>query len=159
MKIEVKALVRPVHLRDYAAEYEDATIWVWVNPPRQLRLDHVRLVEEFEAATDAIAQAAKDAKDRAEAEGRDIEAESPTDPALDAARARYAEQVEAFSHRIHAMLAEMWSQQDDPATHWTVEEVAAFDDACQDRDSRLWLWLQEEMWRLVREHREGVKKK
>ena len=40
MKIDIRPLVRPIRLRDYAEEYGDEAIWVWVNPPRRLRQEH-----------------------------------------------------------------------------------------------------------------------
>ena len=47
MKIEIQKIVRPVHLGDYAEEYGDQRLYVWVNPPRKMRMDYWEVSQEF----------------------------------------------------------------------------------------------------------------
>jgi len=156
MKIEIKRLVRPVFLRDYAEEYGDETIWVWVNPPRQLRLEHADIVQDFQVVVDARAELGAElekAIEQAKEEGTEVPEADPD------TIARIDQQLNDLSDRLYAWFAELWSQHSDEETHWTGEEVVGMVEACLDADPQLWDWIQDEMWRLVREHREGVKKK
>ena len=145
MKIEIKPLVRPVYLREYAEEYGDEAIWVWVNPPRLLRLEHWDIVKDFQAVVD----------DRTAL----IEAlEEGAEPDADAV-ASLDQQIEELSRRLYGWFAKLWSKHDDADTHWTAGDVEGMVEACLDSDPRLWDWVQDRHWELVREHREGVKKK
>lgn len=38
MDLKIPNIVKPLYLREYADEFKDATIWVWVNPRREMRL-------------------------------------------------------------------------------------------------------------------------
>jgi hypothetical protein len=147
MRFEIRPLVRPIRLRDYAEEYGDETIWVWVNLPRQLRLAHLEIVRDFEAVVD----------DRKELEEQF--AESGADELDEEVIDSYAEKLDDLGRRLHGWFAEVWSKHEDEETHWTAGEVGEMVDACLDADPRLWSWVQEEHWRLVNEHRDGVKKK
>ncbi len=140
MKIELQQLVRPVFLRDYAEEYGEQVIYVWANPPRRLRLDYFEVTQEFGSIL--------------EERGKLVETEPPDVEAL----ATLDRRLEELSRRIYGWFASLWSQDADPETHWTADEVVELVEACQDADPRLWSWLQDETWRVMAEHRDGVKK-
>ena len=38
MDLKIPNIVKPIALKDYAEEFGDAVIWVWVNPTRALRI-------------------------------------------------------------------------------------------------------------------------
>jgi hypothetical protein len=38
MDLKIPNIVRPIELKEYADEFGDAVIWVWVNPTRELRI-------------------------------------------------------------------------------------------------------------------------
>ena len=149
MRIEIKPLVRPIHLSDYAAEYGDEAIWVWVNLPRQLRISHLEIVRDFEAVVDDR----KELAEQFEQEGDSAESES-TERLI----AEHEEKLNEISRRLYGWFATVWSKSEDESTHWTTDEVSDLVDTCLDADPRLWTWIQDEHWRLVNEHREGVKK-
>lgn len=162
MKIDIKPLVRAIALRQYAEEYGDQVVWIWVNPPRQLRLEHWDIVQDFQAVTDSRAEFLKPlegavkAAEEAEAAGE----QAPELPELDAdVLASLDQQINDLSRRLYGWFAELWSKHNDDETHWTADDVLVLVEACLDADPRLWDWLQDEQWRLLREHREGVKKK
>lgn len=155
MKIDIQKIVRPIHLADYAPEYEGQVIYVWVNPPRQLRLDYWGVSQEFSRAdeerTALLAETAKA-----------IEEETLTPDQQAAA----AEQLEGFGRSLNdlamqlfGIMAEMWSQNEDAETHWTAQDINELVEACTNQDARLWSWIQEQHWRLIEDHRTGVKKK
>jgi|GEM_PF-1650428 len=152
MRFEIKPLVRPIRLRDYAEEYGEETIWVWVNLPRQLRLAHFDIVRDFEGVVESRAMLEEQLEQSIQ-EGSD---ESELDEQV---VDEYADKLDGLSHRLYGWFAEVWSKHDDESTHWTASEVGEMVDACLDADPRLWAWIQDEHWRLVNEHRDGVKKK
>lgn len=142
MRFEIKPLVRPIHLSDYAEEYGDEAIWVWVNLPRSLRVAHAEIVRDFEVVVDE----------------RKALAETPDDVTEEAVD-EHARKLDGLSRRLYEWFAVVWSQHPDEDTHWTADDVDRMVDACLDADPRLWSWIQDEHWRLVNEHRDGVKKK
>lgn len=152
MKFEIKPLVRPVRLSDYAEEYGDETIWVWVNLPRLVRVAHFDIVRDFNAVVEErgeleaqLAQAIEEGSDESELD------ESVVD--------EYTEKLNDLTARLYEWFATVWSKHEDSETHWTGEQVGEMVDACLDADPRLWSWIQDEHWRLINEHRDGVKKK
>jgi len=155
MKIEIKEVVKPIHLRDYAEVYGDETIWVWVNLPRALRLGHAEIVAEF----DGVVNERKDALEALKALVESGEAPSDEDLSLDEQLvAEHAEKLEELGRRLYGWYATVWSKHDE-STSWTADEVGDLVVACLDADPRLWSWIQDEHWRLINEHRDGVKKK
>lgn len=165
MKIEIRKIVRPIDLADYAPEYADADqqIHVWVNPPRQARVDYYEINQEFSAAANerlALLQAV--AKKVAEESEEDIDPGDLTLDELDLGEdvqgtlADIDAKLEALARRLYGWFAEMWSQGEE---QWTTDDVITVVEACLDADPALWNWIQDEHWRLVREHRDGVKKK
>ncbi len=140
MKIELKALVRPIYLRDYAQEYGDEVVYVWVNPPRRLRLEFFDVTAEFAGVLEQRAKAAA--------------AETPDAEVV----AGFDRRLEELAQSLYGWFAQLWSQHEDAETHWTTEDVVQLMETCQDADPRLWSWLQDETWRLMTEHRDGVKK-
>lgn len=164
MKIEIKKIVRPIRLGDYAPEYDGQEIHVWLNPPRRVRMDHFEIVQEFSAVVDervlvmktALEAAAKEAGvEPEELEDKGFEMDEGTEASI----AEIDAQLEDLSRRLYGWFAEVWSQDEDEGTHWTTDEVVELVEACMDADPALWSWVQDEHWRLVGEHRDGVKKK
>lgn len=60
---------------------------------------------------------------------------------------------------LYAWIAEMWSQGQDPGTHWTADDVRALVSGdITDTDPGLWRWLMRRTWELIAEHRAQAKK-
>lgn len=163
MKIEIKKIVRPIRLGDYAPEYDGQEIHVWLNPPRRVRMDHFEIVQEFSAVVDERLAFLQAITAKASDEGLDPDEVALDDLDLDegteASLAEIDAQLEDLSRRLYGWFAEVWSQDEDEGTHWTTDEVVELVEACMDADPALWSWVQDEHWRLVGEHRDGVKKK
>jgi len=149
MKIELRRIVRPVRLGDYAEEYGDEVIQVWVNPSRATRLELQAIGQAAAQARDRLAELAKQTGDLAD-EDRD---------AINAELEQINEEFDGYMESICAWYADIWSQHDNEDTHWTAEQVGEVVAACQEDDPAFWAWLQDETMRLIREHREGIKKK
>lgn len=150
MKIELRRIVRPVCLGDYAQEYGNEVIQVWVNPSRATRLELQAIGEASVQARDRLNELANQNTDEFTEEERQQ---------LTAELEELAEEFEQLTVPLYAWYAAVWSQHDDKETHWTADDVAELVRACQDADPALWSWLQDETLRLMREHRDGIKKK
>lgn len=137
MKIEIKPVIRPLYLSEYAAEYETEAVQVWVNPPRRLRLELYTMIDEFQAVQKALGEGGLD-EEMAQAQ-------------LDT--------VNDLGPRLHAWYAEVWSQHEDAGTHWTVEEVSELVEAATENDPGLWDFLQTRTLDMMTAHREASKKK
>lgn len=153
MKLEIKRIVRPLQVREYAEEYGDEVVWVWVNPPRAFRMRLYELADEFGAVRDRLEELAKAEAEKAEA---DAEANAETtNPEAES----MGEEVERITGELHAWWAELWSQSRDEETHWTAEEVGELIEAARDSDPKLWDFLQERSMELSNDHRAGVQQK
>ena len=150
MKIELRRIVRPVRLCEYAEEYGAEVIHVWVNPSRAKRLELQALGEASMQARDRLTELA----DQNTGDLTDDERQRLTTEAEE-----LAEEFDRLVEPLYAWYADIWSQHDDKETHWTPDDVTQLVQACMDADPALWSWLQDETLRLMREHRDGVKKK
>jgi hypothetical protein len=155
VKIDIQKIVRPVRLGDYAPEYGGQLLHVWVNPPRQMRLDYQQIADELSQASKELELIVKSAMDAQEAGKSTPESEEEVAGLV----SDYGERLEELARRLYAWFAVMWSQAGDEDTRWTTDDVVELVEACLDADPALWAWIQDEHWRLVREHREGLKKK
>lgn len=59
--------------------------------------------------------------------------------------------------KIFGAYARLWSAGEDPATQWSADDVRAL--KVSETDPRLYGWLLEKTWALVRAYREGEEKK
>ena len=117
MKINIPRVVRPIALSDYAQEFGEQVIEMWVNPPREKRLAFADIMERYR---DTLGQ---------------IEATEDSDEL-----AELAERIVSIAGELHAWYAELWSQGED---EWTAEQVAELATACLDTDPGLWDFVQE----------------
>jgi len=130
MKLNIPVVVRPIRLSDYAPEYGEQVVEMWVNPPREKRLEYYSITERYRDGLAAIEQADEDAI------------------------SDLAEQIVDLANELYAWYADMWSQ---GADSWTVEEVREIAEAAIDRDPRLWAYLQERSLDIVGEYRRQKK--
>jgi len=140
-RITIPAIVRPLHLRDYAEEYGDATIWVWVNPPREKRQALTALLGQFQEKRQALVKLA------AQGELKPDEVQA------------WSDEVEALGRVLYGWLSEIWSQHEDAATHWPVEEIEELASEAIETDPGLWEFVQERSLGVMAEYRDWRKKK
>ena len=117
MKINIPRVVRPVRLSDYAPEFGEQTIEMWVNPPREKRLAFASITAEYKVIQDQL---------NAAEEGDDTTAQ--------------VERIVELAGELHAWYAEMWSQGED---EWTAEDVGELVKVALDTDPGLWDFVQE----------------
>lgn len=139
MKIEVRKIVRALSLAEYADEYGEAAMAVWVNPPTSL----------YEQIDNSLLES-----ERVLVELRKLAGASTRDDArMDALRAELAK----IGEQMHAWLSEIWSQ-GEPETRMSIDDVKTLEADTRERDPALFRWLVRESWLLILEHRAGVKK-
>ena len=131
MKINIPRVVRPVQLSDYAPEFGEQAIGMWVNPPRAKRLEFAGITERFKGVQDQI----EGCDDGDELEG-------------------LFDQIKALGLEMYAWYAEMWSQGDD---EWTAEGVQELAEAALDTDPGLWDFVQESSLDAMQEYRRRKK--
>lgn len=54
MDLRIPNIVKPLPLSDYASQFGEAVIWIWVNPPRELRLELFQKIALGEASDEQI---------------------------------------------------------------------------------------------------------
>jgi hypothetical protein len=64
-------------------------------------------------------------------------------------------ELPADDEAVLAWYADLLSQDSDPATHWTAEELQQLSDA----DPAIWQWLAAQCWDALGAHREALQKK
>jgi len=150
MKIELRRITRPVRLGDYAEEYGEEVVQVWVNPSRAKRLELQAIGEASAQARDRLAELANGVDGEASDEQRQAVVDEVT---------AINEEFDALTDSLAAWYADIWSQHPNEETHWAAEDVSELVAACLENDPAFWSWLQGETMRLIREHRDGIKKK
>ena len=164
MKINITKLFGQVHLDEYMPALKGKVLLVWLNMPRRLREEKERLVPEFLQAMEEINGERKAARlaraeKRMETEAQPATNEPPApDPEYDASIAELDARAEValrdLNRAVMVWYANIWSQGDDPETHWLLEELEELDRTDPD-------FLQFMLARsdgLLTEHRKNAKK-
>lgn len=145
MNIEIKKIIRPLDLREYAAEME-IEIEVWVNPPRGMLIEYDGLVEAAKNLTTEHTDAT---------EGKREEEKEEISVGIDPTE--IARRLEEIGGAQMELIARLWSQGPEE-TRWTVEELRELVEKSMDTDPGLWRWLVRKTFRMISEHRAGQKK-
>ena len=134
MKISIPRVTRPIALSDYAPEYGDQEIQMWVNPPRERRLAFATISDKFGPLQGQLQEAI--AAEDSERVGE------------------LAAEIEALGLEIYAWYAGMWSQGKDK---WTAEDVKELAETALDADPGLWSFLQDRSLEVMGEYRRRKK--
>ena len=137
MKIKIAKVVRPLRLADYAEEYGEGVVDVWLNPPSEMTDGINRVIRETNAAFESLKKL------------------EPGDPKIDGLRAS----IESLSEEMAGLFSRIWSQGNDPARHISVADIKALVEECELTHEPLYSWMTGESWRMILEHRAGIKKK
>jgi hypothetical protein len=136
-RFDIPRMLRPLYLRDYAAEFADACIQVWVNPPRELLHTYAEILVAIESL-------------QAQIKGN----KEPMPPEK---VEQLTNELVACKDRLIAWFGEIWSQGAEDS-RWSAEDIQALLAHAQDTDPALWNWLVEHTTRLIGEHRMRQKK-
>lgn len=131
--IVIPKIVKRIELKGYAAEFGDAYLEVWVNPP-------VRILEKLRLARENILKL-------------DIPKRELT---LDE-KEKIEKAIQESWHEQASVYAELLSQGSDE-THLSVDEVKRLAEGTVDTDPMFWAWLQAEIVEAINTHRFSAKK-
>lgn len=139
MKLNIPKLTAAVPLTDYAPElvHDDgkaALVWVWINPPASVMNAHAAWRARGQAVIKRLKAIISDA----------VEVAAVT------------QEMGEVGAGLHALFAELWSARPDPATHWTVEEVATL--AANQENPALYSWLTGRTIAAINDYRAGIRK-
>lgn len=129
MQIQVKSIIRPLDLGDYAKELQGQAVQVWVNPSREMLGRRSQLEDELRTRADEAKTA-------------------------EAAQAMEVYVREVFEPGLRQWFADLWSQHPDPATRWTMAEIIEL----EQQDPALIVWLNTRSMQMILEHRRVEKK-
>lgn len=166
MKFSIPRIVKPLKLAEYAEEFGDVAILMWVNPGIEMRTRYDRIQAEITAVLgklrletdpstpfDTLRQAHGSAQGSNDDESED--AFIPDEELVEKIQAELGEKTE----EIYAWWAEMWSQHKEPEQHWTVDDVRELAEQCAQIDPGLWTFIEDGCLDLMINHLIGARKK
>ena len=142
MPIEIRKVIRPLRLSEFAQEYGEETLDVWVNPPRGRRAEYALAAFLSRSGVARLEVPVTE-------ESPDLDEE---------ARAKLVAQVAEGNDGVFAYFADLWSQGQDASKHLGAAEVKDFAVRCMEEDQALWSFLVKRTLALIEEHRSGEKK-
>lgn len=134
MQFDFPKIVRPIHLKEYAPEFGDAVVEVWVNPSRGERFNVFEMAKKHQELIRKMLEIHKD------------------DPGIK----KMQDEELAVRTEIYAWFANIWSQGKDPSNHWTVEEVEELHKS--DTDPTFYAWLTSTTQAMINDWRMSLKK-
>lgn len=133
MQVNIPKIVKKIELKGYAAEFGDAYLEVWVNPP-------VKLIERVRKAKDAVRTLDIPNRELAPDEKEKVE-----------------KAIQESWHEQASVYAELLSQGSEH-TRLSVDEVKKLAEGTVDTDPMFWAWLQAEIVEAINAHRFSAKK-
>lgn len=129
--IEIPKIIQPLKLSDYAPEFGDISIPVWVNPPKALLTKYLDCVNQSKSLVAELQKADTDHINEITAN------------------------LERIGNDLLGWYSEIWSQTD---TQYPVESVKNLVAGAQDTDPAFWEWLTSGTLNMIAEHRTRAKK-
>ncbi len=129
--LEAKKITNALDLGGYDPAYTGQTVRVWVNPSAEIRAQRVTLLKQYAVEM----------------------ARQKQTPTLLQRVGHWARSV-AWRDPMLALMAALWSADEDADTHWTAAQV----EQLQAADPLLYAWMARESWVLVDQFRDGKKK-
>jgi hypothetical protein len=131
MKVEFAKITQPIDLGEYYEPYKGKIVHVWVNPPKSIRKEREELLRLYtKFLRNAVGVETKSTSRRPALSGllRFFKNPLPTEQ---------EKHLQDALHQVYAWFAQLWSQNIDAESHWTVEEIAEMNE----RDPALYKWL------------------
>ena len=131
MNILIPKVVKPLQLAEYAEEFGENCLQVWVNPP-------IKLISELNTNLMKV---------------RDIEI--PTKKLTLEESAAFEEKLKSILDKQLGCYAEILGQGDEKIT---VEDLRQMAEETSDTDPNFWPWVKQKIAAMIAEHRVGIKK-
>jgi len=136
MKFEFVKIILPLELADYIAAYAGQRLQVWVNPPRAMKQEREEIIRRSGQILKGIIDGQQSSV---------ISSQSSGKPFLKRVLGIFKRQMDSVElnavRRMNAdmfgWLSRIWSQHEDPESHWTVDEIPVV----YDSDPALYQWM------------------
>lgn len=153
MKFEFTKIVLPIELGEYHESYAGQQLQVWVNPPREKRIEREMIIKEY---PQALAKALPPVVDKENRKGKGtLPAKSSGVGVLEQdLSAKVQDVIQALNRKMFIWLVEIWSQHADPETRWSLDEVITV----YEKDPTFYAWMTRRTIELMEEFRAGQKK-
>ena len=133
MKFNIPKIIKSLEMSEYDEAMKGLALRVWVNPPSGVHASYWK----FQASLAKLSKKLESLKDSDTKEVVDINTE-----------------IENVNQEIFAWYSNIWSQDEDPDTHVSVEEI----ENMTDEDPALWGFVATGTTRMIREHRDNQRK-
>jgi hypothetical protein len=144
MRIEIEKVLQNLPLAEYAPEYGEKHLVVWVNPSRKVLQERIAQAERGQALRSELDELHTSA------------GQKPAEQAL--ARARtVVEELSVIGRDSLAWMSEILSQGAED-TRMSAEELTAFVADCEELDPGFWPWISKMVWQMISDYRLQKKK-
>jgi len=133
MKFDIPKIIKPLEMGDYDEAMKECALRVWVNPPSGVHSSYWRAQADLQKLSNELTSL----KDSDTKQVEDLN-----------------ERIARVNQDVFAWFSNIWSQDKDPNTHVSVEEL----EAMTDEDPALWGFMTNGTTRLIREHRDTQRK-
>jgi len=137
MKFDIPKIIRPLEMSAYAEEMEGLALHVWVNPPRKVKDDYLNFQIEIVGLKQALDKLLAQKKAPAQSKIAVLD-----------------EKVVANNTAVYEWYANILSQDSDPDTHITAEELRTM----ADEDPAIYTFIAQGAWELITVHLENIRK-
>lgn len=149
MKLNIARFIKPLDLAEYAEPFKGQVVQVWVNPDLATVRRRDLLIEKYNRMLKNMLDLGKNVENASEKARQEI-----AEQARMQIEAFNAFALGEFTDGINKWFADLWSQAEDPATHWTVEELVHLNE----QDPALYQWMKDRSVEMVERHRVREKK-
>ncbi len=151
MKIEVPKILEEIELGEYAPALAGQQVLVWANPDRPTRDAYTKATDNY---LRQLLVMDTQWQSRAKVVRRSKATKKAADAEMEAYQAQRAALKKVLNDEILAWWAGIWSQGDDPSTHWVLDELQSLDET----DPTFLLFLISKSDTMQKEHQAKQKK-
>ena len=135
-EIKIPKIKKTIHLSEYAKEFGDASLDMWVNFPKALLVERNGILIRFNQAVDDLKTAQ--------------EAEQPDQESID----KIKTQITDLNNEMKRWYGKIWEQNGEALTE---DEISLLFSQSEETDPMFMNWLISKTFELIDEHREARK--
>ncbi len=143
MKLIIPKIVEKLNLSDYAKEFGDQTMDVWVNPDKEVGEMHDRNIERTNLIINKLIELKAERQSKGEKWFEDVGK---------GLQAEFLANLEAADKKAKEWYSIIWSQGEDE-TRVTIEEVSKLAETAKESDPMFFRWICEKTIDMIVAHR------
>ena len=153
MKIDFPRVYRPLRLAEFAEEFGEEAITVWVNPPKAVREQFAGIVTNSARARQKLTLTTNEATNkRISAKARKAPEAVKASKGPDVSTGEAVAELEKAGGALITWLAGMWDD-------WSEEEIRKLTEETLEDNPAFYPWLVRRTFEMIGEYRRGGKKK